>query len=59
MRAQAFWSTIYFLRFSPQICEFTNEISPVCLPDPGDEDPVGSYCYATGKNFLFMPYWCN
>ena len=43
--------TFCFPRFSPPISQFTNKISPVCLPQPGDDSrlPIGAYCYVTGK----------
>ena len=43
--------TFCFLRFSPPISQFTDKISPVCLPQPGDDNrlPIGAHCYATGK----------
>ncbi len=32
--------------------EYTPEISPVCLPDAGEELPAGTECYTTGWGFL-------
>ena len=48
-------------RFSPPISQFTDKISPVCLPQLGDEATLttGTYCYATGKNLSFKFYSCN
>ena len=42
-------------RFSPPISQFTDNISPVCLPEFGDEDrlPVGTLCFKTGKNCTY------
>ena len=43
--------TFCFPRFSPPISQFTDKISPVCLPQPGDDSklPIGAHCYSTGK----------
>ena len=47
-------------RFTPRLQQFTDTISPVCLPQPGDEDrlPIGASCYATGKSFQTLNI-CN
>ena len=47
-------------RFSPPLSQFTDKISPLCLPQIEDKDKltVGTYCYATGKGF-FKCYHCN
>ena len=44
-------TTICLPRFSPALSQFTDKISPVCLPQIGDEDrlPAGAQCYASGK----------
>ena len=43
--------SICFLRFSPPISDFSDKISPVCLPEPGDEARIfnEAICYTTGK----------
>ena len=47
---------IFITRFSPPISHFNNNISPVCLPQPGDEDrlPGGALCYTTGKSLQLI-----
>ena len=37
-------------RFSPPLTQFTDKISPLCLPQLGDEAklPIGTNCYARG-----------
>ena len=49
-----------FPRFSPPIAKFTDKISPVCLPQSGDDNrlPKGAHCYATGKHSPLMYYLC-
>ena len=47
-----------FPRFTPPISQFTDKISPLCLPKLEYEDQltVGMFCYAIGKCSSFIHY---